>query len=267
MRKALAAGIPAILAAASFGAAVFFGLRVYDTCRQDRESGEAYGQMAQYVRPGGHAQEPGGQYTDGSGMKEGQAEVQEEKERILDIDFAALKEEIPDLAGWLCCPDTEISYPVVQGSDNSYYLDHLPDGSANRNGSLFMDCSSRKGFVDENTLVYGHHMASGKMFACLVSYADQAFYEAHPVMYFVTEDKDYRLELFSGYTAAVTSEAYTLRFSTKEEFAGWLERAQRRSDFASMVQVGMDDRVVTLSTCAYSFQDARYVVHGKVTEN
>lgn len=262
MRRALAVCIPAFLAAVSFGAAVFYGMRVYDTCRQDRESGEAYGQMAQYVRPGNRAGTEDAPET-GSAPEE----RAEGKERILDIDFAALKGEIPDLAGWLYCPDTELSYPVVQGKDNSYYLDHLPDGSENRNGSLFMDCGNREGFADENTLVYGHHMASGKMFACLVSYADQAYYEEHPIVYFITEDKDYRLELFSGYTATTASEAYTLCFSTEDEFAGWLERARRRSDFVSGVQAGADDRVVTLSTCAYSFQDARYVVHGKVTEN
>lgn len=266
MRKALAAGILALLAAASFGAAVFFGARIYDTCRQDMESEAAYEEMAQHVKPGsrmGTEDMPG---PDDMPM-EGAEGIPEEKERILDIDFAALKEEVPDLAGWLYCPDTEISYPVVQGQDNSYYLDHLPDGSGNRNGSLFMDCGNREGFADENTLVYGHHMASGKMFACLVSYADQAYYEAHPVIYFITEETDYRLELFSGYTAAVASEAYTLRFSTEGEFAGWLERAQRRSDFVPKVQAGAGDHVVTLSTCAYSFQDARYVVHGRLTEN
>ena len=134
-------------------------------------------------------------------------------------------------------------------------------------GAGFMDCENRRSLSDENTLVYGHNMASGKMFACLVSYAGQEYYEAHPVVYLVTEEKDYRLELFAGYTASVDSDAYTLRFASREDFAAWLVRIKGKSDFSSAVQVVEGDQIVTLSTCAYSFENARYVVHGKLTEN
>lgn len=262
MRKAFAVFFPALLAAVCIGAAVFFGLRIYDTCRQDAESERAYGEMAQYVVP---CKEPGKTAVPETPAPDGGKP--EDAPRILNIDFSALKEASPDLVGWLYCPDTVISYPLVQGKDNSYYLSHLADGSENRNGCLFMDCENRRNMSDENTLVYGHHMASGKMFACLVSYAGQEYYEAHPVVYLVTEEKDYRLELFAGYTAAVDSDAYTLRFASKGDFAAWLVRIKGRSDFSSDVQVGEGDHIVTLSTCAYSFENARYVVHGKLTEN
>lgn len=262
MRKAFSVCFPALLSAVCIGAAALFGLRIYDTCRQDAESERAYGKMAQYVIPTGEAGEPAApkeQAPDG--------DMPEDVPRILDIDFAVLKEASPDIVGWLYCPDTAVSYPLVQGQDNSYYLSHLADGSENRNGCLFMDCENRRDLSDENTLIYGHHMASGKMFACLVSYAEQEYYEAHPVVYLVTEEKDYRLELFAGYTAAVDSDAYTLRFASKEDFTAWLVRIKGRSDFSSDVQVGEGDHIVTLSTCAYSFENARYVVHGKLTEN
>lgn len=261
MRKALAVCFPALFAAVCMGVAVLFGLRVYDTCRQDAESEKAYGRMAQYVTPHGGTGEPAAPQTPAP-----DGEMPEERPRILDIDFDALKEASPDLVGWLYCPDTAISYPLVQGQDNSYYLSHLADGSENRNGCLFIDCKNRGDLSDENTLIYGHHMASGKMFACLVSYAEQEYYEAHPFVYLVTEDKDYRLELIAGYTAAVDSDAYTLRFASKEDFAAWLVRIKERSDFSSTVRAGEDDHIVTLSTCAYSFENARYVVHGKLTE-
>ncbi len=262
MRKACAVCFPALLAAACLGVAVLFGLRIYDTCRQDADSEKAYGKMAQYAMPCKGAGEPA---MPGACAPDG--DMPEDAPRILDMDFAALKEASPDLVGWLYCPDTAINYPVVQGQDNSYYLSHLADGSENRNGCLFMDCGNRSGLSDENTLIYGHHMASGKMFACLVSYAGQEYYEAHPVVYLVTEEKDYRLELFAGYTAAVDSDAYTLRFASGGDFAAWLVRIKERSDFSSDVRVGEGDHIVTLSTCAYSFENARYVVHGKLTEN
>lgn len=156
------------------GVAALFSLRIYDTWRQDADSERAYGKMAQYVMP---CEETGEPAMPGTSAPDG--DMPEGAPRILDIDFAALKEASPDLVGWLYCPDTVVSYPVVQGQDNSYYLSHLADGSENRNGCLFMDCGNRSGLSDENTLIYGHHMASGKMFACLVSYAEQEYYEAH----------------------------------------------------------------------------------------
>ncbi len=263
MRKVLSTGFPAgkpvgisiVLAVLSLGSAIFFILQIYDTYRQDQNSENTYEQMAQYVLC------PEENHL--SVIPEVDAALEEDT-RILEIDFAALKEASPDLVGWLYCPDTVISYPVVQGEDNVYYLNHLADRSENRGGSLFMDYQNQKDFGDENTLIYGHHMASGKMFASLVLYGDQAYYEAHPVIYLITEEEEYRLELFAGYTVTVDSEAYTLRFGSKESFAIWLEQTREFSDFRSETEVNENDNIVTLSTCAYSFQNARYVVHGKL---
>lgn len=262
MNKALAICFPVLLALVCMSVAALFGFRIYDTYKQDIESENAYDKMAQYVTPNKESWKPVALETSVS-----DGDIPEEKARILSIDFAALKKASPDIMGWLYCPHTVVSYPLVQGQDNSYYLTHLADGSLNRNGCLFIDYKNRHDLSDENTLIYGHNMASGKMFACLLSYTKQEYYEAHPVVYLVTEEKEYRLELFAGYTATVDSDAYTLRFSTKEDYAAWLVRLKEKSDFSSDVQVRENDRIVTLSTCAYSFENARYVVHGKLAEN
>ena len=87
-----------------------------------------------------------------------------------EVDFAALAAVNPDVTAWLYGPDTGISYPVVQGTDNDYYLDHLFDGTANGAGCLFVDASCRPDFSGRNTVIYGHRMKNGTMFAACLLY-------------------------------------------------------------------------------------------------
>ncbi len=180
------------------------------------------------------------------------------------VDFDTLLACSGDVAGWLYCPDTPINYPVVQGTDNDYYLHHLLDGTRNDNGTLFIDAANAAGWQDQNTVIYGHHMKNGAMFASLEHYDAQTYYDAHPVIYLLTPDGNYSLELFAGMTVAADDEVYTHTFSDPDEYLQWLARQQERSDFSSAAAVGEGDRIVTLSTCAYDFQNARYVVLGKL---
>ncbi len=189
-----------------------------------------------------------------------------EAEKFPTVDFDMLKELNPDIVGWLYSPDTVINYPIVQGSDNDYYLYHLADGTCNRNGCLFVDCKNAGDFSDENTIIYGHHMASGSMFASLVNYASQSYYEAHPFMYLITEETVYRLELFAGYTTTADSDAYVMQFASAGIFKNWMAEICQKSDFLTMTAPTDGDRIVTLSTCAYAFDNARYVVHGRLVK-
>ena len=179
------------------------------------------------------------------------------------IDFEALGKLSGNMKAWLYLPDSVINYPVAQCEDNAYYLDHLADGTRNINGCLFLDCKNAEDFSDENSIIYGHHMKNGSMFGSLDRYESQDYYDAHPVIYLVTERDKYRIEIFSAYTTSKDSDAYTLRFSTKEEYQNWLIERIRKSDVETDVTPTTADRVITLSTCAYSFQGARFVVHGK----
>lgn len=193
-----------------------------------------------------------------------ECDVYENEKQGFQINFDKLQDF--QIVAWLYSPDTVINYPIAQGTDNEYYLTHLIDGTVNRNGCLFMDCQNSGEFSDENTIIYGHHMASGKMFASLVNYADQAYYDAHSVLYLFTENKQYRIELFSGYTTTADSSAYTLTFKDKYVFADWIGNVSKKSDFSASVKLTANDYIITLSTCAYSFPNARYVVHGKLVE-
>ena len=179
----------------------------------------------------------------------------------ISVDFAALQKINPDIVAWLYSPDTVINYPIVQGKDNAYYLHRLVDGRKNANGTLFMDCANSGQFTGENTIIYGHHMKNGSMFASLEKYKKQAYYEAHPVLYLLTPEKAYRLVLFAGFVTASDSDVYTLQFGDTGQ-QEWIDRAKQQSDLQTDVQVGDDEPVVTLSTCDYTYEDARYVVLG-----
>ena len=182
------------------------------------------------------------------------------------IDFRKLKMMNPDIVAWIYCSGTEINYPVVQGDDNSFYLTHLADGTQNKNGSLFVEVRNKYDFSDDNTIIYGHNMASGKMLAGLIDYRAQEFYAAHPFMYLITENNSYRLDLFSGFTTKPDSDAYTISCGNSKEFAAWIKNMALRSDFKANMKLTTNDRIVTLSTCSYSFKNARYVVMGRLVE-
>mgnify|MGYP002465836722 CR=1 FL=1 len=98
---------------------------------------------------------------------ETQEEIAEKNYPELQIDFAELIRTNPDFRGWLYFPALDISYPVVQGKDNAYYLHHLFSGESNINGSIFVDCHNQPDFTDQNTIVYGHNMKNGSMFGTL----------------------------------------------------------------------------------------------------
>lgn len=180
----------------------------------------------------------------------------------IQVDFAALQTENPQVVGWIYCEDTVINYPVLQGNDNSYYLSHAYDGTESSNGSIFVEAENAVGFADANTIIYGHNMKNRTMFGTLEDWARQDYYEAHPVLWLLTPEQDYRLVLFSGYTTWGGSEVYTLFPAYGAELEAYLQAAVQKSDFAASVALPSDGHYVLLSTCAYAFQNARYVLHG-----
>ena len=184
----------------------------------------------------------------------------------IDVDFAALKATSDDAVGWIYQPNTVINYPIAHTEDNYYYLDHILGGEPNGNGTIFIDVKCAGDFSDKNTLVYGHNMNDGSMFASLRNYRDPAYYPDHPVLYISTPDKNYRLELFTGFVTEPTSFAYANSFDEVEQFEHFIDSARELSVFETDVEVTTEDRLVTLSTCTYEFDDARFVVIGKLVE-
>ena len=172
--------------------------------------------------------------------------------------------QYPDAIGWIYSPNTYLDYGIVEAEDNDFYLHRFYDGSYSIGGSLFADCNNSRDFSDENTVIYGHHMNDGTKFASIMNYKEQKYYDQHPIMYISTPGMNYRLELFAAFLTDADSETYTFRFDSEEEYAAWLQRMVRNSDFKTDVKLSVEDRVVTLSTCSYEYYDARYVVLGKL---
>ncbi len=182
----------------------------------------------------------------------------------LAVDFDALREAGIDVVAWIYCEDTVIDYPVVHGEDNDFYLHHSYDGAYTASGSIFTDAGNDPSFGDANTIMYGHHMRDGSMFASLQKWTDQAYMDEHPVMWLLTPEQDYRIELFSAYMISAYADTYTLYSDPSAEFQAYLRQAVTRSDVITGVELEPDGRYILLSTCAYEFDQARSVIHGKL---
>lgn len=182
----------------------------------------------------------------------------------LQVDFDVLQEINGQITAWITGCDGAIHYPVVQGVDNDFYLNHLFDGTANKNGAIFMDYRNSAALSDRNTFIYGHNMRNGAMFAALDNYSSQQYYDAHPTLTLVTPEGTYSLQVFSGYVTPGNSDSYQMEYVDDVDFQAYLDRIQSRSDFKPLVSVTVADKIVTLSTCTYDYEDARYVLHCKM---
>ena len=183
----------------------------------------------------------------------------------LTVDFDALKAYNPDVIGWIYCKDTPINYPILQSTDNDYYLRRLLTRKYNIAGSIFMDYRFKSDFSSLSAIIYGHNMNDDSMFGTFTNYKKQEYYDEHPIVWLLTPNGNYKLELFAGYVTSSTSEAYT-QFVTDKDLYDYVQRAIAQSTFTSPVEFAEGDRIITLSTCSYEYSTARYVLIGKLVE-
>ncbi|MBQ3155662.1 MAG: class B sortase [Clostridia bacterium] len=185
---------------------------------------------------------------------------------LAELDHDRLAEANPHYQLWIYAPGMPIDYPVVQCSDNSYYLDRLFNRKKNPAGTLFVDCRNLPELQDPNTLIYGHHMRDGSMFHSLTDYDAGGFFEAHPFMVMISRDEIHLVEIFAGYVTDSRDHCYDIALSDEADMRAFVEAAQEKSDFNAHVEVDCRrDRLVTLSTCAYNFEKARCVVIGRLS--
>ena len=254
-----------LLALALVVVAAVSAWQVYVPLQEDAESVRAYGDLTAYVRlpkvllPS----EPPEESQIETSVPE---ESEEQPEPVLpQVDFDALRAINPDVVGWIIIDGTNINYPVAQGRDNRYYLRHLFTGEYNASGCIFLDSRDARDFSDQHSILYGHHMGNGTMFNGLMDYKEQAFYNAHPTALLLTLAENYEIKFFSGYVANVRADAWQVEFQADEDFSGWLYAVKAKSLFHSDVESGPLDRILTLSTCSYEFENARFVLHGILT--
>lgn len=188
------------------------------------------------------------------------SETRETDPDTITVDFDNLIADYPDVVGYIYCANTKIKYVIQHGKGNDYYLTHDSHGNTNNNGSIFIEELNSGSFSDGNTIIYGHNMKTGMMFANLRNYhTDKNYYAAHPYMYIYTPSQNYRLDLYAGFVCEHDDEIYSTSLTQDQ-----LKAMAAKSDFKANIGVPTG-KTVTLSTCSYEFDNARYVVIGALT--
>ncbi|MBE5781316.1 MAG: class B sortase [Clostridiales bacterium] len=201
------------------------------------------------------------EYTELGQLAPTPAVGQSQKDRA--VDHASLQAKNSDYVGWISIPKTVVDYPVVQGEDNQYYVTHTYENSSNSAGAIFVDYRNRGDFTDRNTVLYGHNMDNGSMFAALADYyKDKEFFLEHPVFYLYTPTMAYEVEVFSAYVGSAQGPHLVFDFKDDAAYLKFVESMKNKSKFKTDVTVTANDRMVTLSTCTYDYDDARAIVHG-----
>lgn len=178
------------------------------------------------------------------------------------VDFNALLALNPDTVGWVQIEGTPLEYPVTQTDNNDYYLSHNFLQEESFEGAIFQDYLSDP-VTTRNHVLYGHYMSDESMFGSLWNYQDQAYLKLHPVIQFDQPGNPGDWEIFSVY---ITEAEYDYRqpsFANDTEFINYMNRLKARSLYDTGVVVSATDEVLTLSTCIYTFDDARFAVHAR----
>ncbi|MGL5437030.1 MAG: class B sortase [Lachnospiraceae bacterium] len=181
-------------------------------------------------------------------------------------DFDNLQAWNQDVKAWIRSPGTDIDYPVMQGKDNDFYLNHTADRQQSIIGSIFMESQNRDNFQDDVTVLYGHHIRGGRMFSSLSGYKNQSYYEKHPDMYLYTPNQNYRVELFAGGILDGATGRFPLVFADETERIAWIDEILAATTFDSGQRPEEGTRIVALCTCTYEYRNARYVVYGILRE-
>lgn len=178
------------------------------------------------------------------------------------IDFASLEAINSDVIGWIEMEAIDISYPVVQGTDNNYYLHRTIQKTDNFAGTIFMDFQNHKNFGDRNSILYGHNMKNGSMFGMLKKYREQETYDKSPYFWIYTKDFIYKYEIYSCAEVDQYSQDYQITFQDRASFEEFLNRTKNQSAIETGIDVEYGDTVITLSTCTGN-DTTRFIVQGK----
>jgi len=172
-----------------------------------------------------------------------------------------LQAEYPDVAGWVSVPNTGIDYPFVWYRDNDYYLRRDLNGDHAMAGTIFMDFRCNKDFTSRNTVLYGHHMKNGSMFGTLKAFGDESFFNenGHGTIYLPQETLTLTFFAYMVINPGIEKEIYNASLSDT-----YFDYVKQNARHYRDVELTESDRIVTLSTCAYEFDNARMVLLGKV---
>lgn len=174
------------------------------------------------------------------------------------------------LIGWIKIADTNIDYPVMQTTDNEYYLNHNFDQEESKAGALFLDYQCDVVSGCDNYIIYGHHLSSGGMFSKLSDYQSKSYYEKHKYINFDTiyEEGTYQV-MFAFRSRVYDSDQVVFKYyqfisaTSEEEFTSYMNEMRKDSFYDTGVEAYYGDQLLTLSTCDYNEKNGRFVVVAK----
>lgn len=187
-------------------------------------------------------------------------------ERMLQVE--ELKKENEDVVGWLQIEDSNINFPVLQGSDNEYYITHNYKKEKSKDGAIFLDKDYNWDIPSSNLLIYGHNNKNGNMFQELLNYKEESYYLKHPIIKFTTINEDSNYEIISVFLSRVYYKNekdvfryyYFINANNEEEYNNYVSESKKASLYDTGKTAKYGDQLLTLSTCEYSQVDGRFVV-------
>lgn len=170
-----------------------------------------------------------------------------------------LKSINSDYKMWIQIENTNINYPVVQGSDNDYYLKHNFRKESNISGTVFVE-SANDIDNDKNIILYGHNMRNGTMFNNITNYKEESFFNEDNKINIIMNNTLYEYEVFSVYVKNVNEVNLAIGFANEDEFINYAYNEAEESLYKKDVDFSAEDNLITLVTCSYEFTDARTIV-------
>ena len=197
------------------------------------------------------------------------SDIQENEEHAVSdnryvVDFDSLKKINPDTKSWLIVNGIGIDFPIVQGTNNEYYLKHSLDKSYNVCGWAFLDYRNKLDGTDKNMIIYGHNRRDGTMFSSMTKILEPDWYnnEENNYITFITEEGEVTYEVFSVYQVKVEDYYIQTNFNSDEEYQGFLKTLKSRSIKNYNVDLTTEDKILTISTCGNE-NKYRIVLHAK----
>lgn len=186
------------------------------------------------------------------------------KMRLIDVDFGELKKKNPDTVSWISLSGTNINYPVVQSTDNDFYLHHTFDRSYNQAGWVFADYRNAIDGTDKNMIFYAHGRIDGTMFGTLRNALSNGWLSntSNFTVRTANEHESSLWQAFSVYHIPTTSDYIRTDFAGDEDFEQFANTLMKRSAYNFHTTVSGSDHILTLSTC-YS-ETERVVLHAKL---
>ena len=253
-------------------AALTAAFMIFKTARDYKAASDEYDSLRQYASEEVSTTDTAEKVSD---IKPIELEEAEERKELksnenredfpeMEVDFKALREKNPDTVGWLYVGSCGISYPIVQGEDNDYYMNHTFEGTVNSSGAIIMDYRDDKYLKDWNTFIYGHNMKNGSMFGSLKKLLkDETLYDSDPYIYVYLPGYIYRYKIFSYYKDKPDSKMYWTA-GTLQEYRQYIRDALSLSVRDLGVETSEENNMVTLVTCSGSGAGKmRFFVHGE----